>query len=195
MFPSRIIAHDYTAFDHAALTFQCRDSVSQMAHTRHQDNLYRTPHTYRRAPSSDMQRRWPATGASGSRRLPCQQASQDRAYRSLEAVGGRLGGRAKNVVKRIVEYGAGGIPPYIPPYSSISPEQIRHGRDTLNELATQAGRDPTSIQIVTFSWLPDGAAVKAFEAAGADAVRIGLEAAGEKEALAKLEEIAQQMLG
>ena len=41
----------------------------------------------------------------------------------------------------------------------------------------------------------DGAAVKAFEGAVADAVRIGLEAAGEKEALAKLEEIARQMLG
>jgi hypothetical protein len=37
--------------------------------------------------------------------------------------------------------------------------------------------------------------LKGFEAAGADAVRIGLEAAGEKEALAKLEEIARQVLG
>jgi alkanesulfonate monooxygenase SsuD/methylene tetrahydromethanopterin reductase-like flavin-dependent oxidoreductase (luciferase family) len=84
-----------------------------------------------------------------------------------------LGGRAKNVFKRIVEYGDGWIPPYIPPYSVISPEQIRHGRETLNELASQAGRDPTSIQVVAFSWLPDREAVKAFEAAG------------EKEALAK----------
>jgi hypothetical protein len=48
---------------------------------------------------------------------------------------------------------------------------------------------------VAFSWLPDREAVKAFEEAGADAVRISLEAAGEKEALAKLEEIARTVLG
>jgi probable F420-dependent oxidoreductase len=35
-----------------------------------------------------------------------------------------LGGYAKNVFKRIVEYGDGWLPPYIPPRSIISPEQI-----------------------------------------------------------------------
>jgi hypothetical protein len=48
---------------------------------------------------------------------------------------------------------------------------------------------------VAFSWLSDRATVKAFEEAGADAVRIGLEAVGEKEALAKLEEMARRVLG
>jgi len=106
-----------------------------------------------------------------------------------------LGGRAKNLFKRIVEYGDGWLLPYIPPRSLISPEQIRQGREVLNELASRVGRDPKSIQVVAFAWLPELDTLKAFEEAGADAVRISLETAGEKEALAKLEEIARTVLG
>jgi probable F420-dependent oxidoreductase len=105
-----------------------------------------------------------------------------------------LGGRAKNLFKRIVAYGDGWLLPYIPPRSLISPEQIRQGRETLNELARQAGRDPASIQVVAFAWLPEPDTLQAFEDAGADAVRISLETAGEKEALTKLEEIARTVL-
>ena len=55
-----------------------------------------------------------------------------------------LGGSAKNVFKRTVEWVDGWMP------VSISPDEIRQGRETLNELATQAGRDPKSISILAF---------------------------------------------
>jgi alkanesulfonate monooxygenase SsuD/methylene tetrahydromethanopterin reductase-like flavin-dependent oxidoreductase (luciferase family) len=106
-----------------------------------------------------------------------------------------LGGRAKNVFKRIVEYGDGWLPPYIPPRSILSPAQIRQGRETLNELARQAGRDPRSIQVVAFCWSPDLDTLKAVEDAGADTVRISLETAGEQEALVQMEAIARMVFG
>ena len=76
----------------------------------------------------------------------------------------------------------------------VSLEEMKHGRETLNELAVQAGRDPRSIQVVAFFAPPDPAAIQAFEDAGADAALIALETAGEQEALAKLEEIAHTVL-
>jgi alkanesulfonate monooxygenase SsuD/methylene tetrahydromethanopterin reductase-like flavin-dependent oxidoreductase (luciferase family) len=76
----------------------------------------------------------------------------------------------------------------------VSLEEMRRGRETLNQLAAQAGRDPSSIRIVAFFAPPDPEALQAFEEAGADAALVALETAGEKEALAKLEEIAQKVL-
>jgi alkanesulfonate monooxygenase SsuD/methylene tetrahydromethanopterin reductase-like flavin-dependent oxidoreductase (luciferase family) len=73
-------------------------------------------------------------------------------------------------------------------------EEMQQGRETLNELATQAGRDPRSIQVVACFAPPDPEALQALEAAGADAALVALEIAGEQEALAKLEEIAQTVL-
>lgn len=93
-----------------------------------------------------------------------------------------------NVFKRIVAWGDGWMP------VGVSLEQIKHGREALNELAAQAGRDPRSIQIVAFFVPPDPEALKAFEDAGADAALVALETSGEKEALRKLEEIAQRVL-
>ncbi len=93
-----------------------------------------------------------------------------------------------NVFKRIVAWGDGWMP------VGVSLEQIKHGREALNELAAQAGRDPRSIQIVAFFVPPEPEAVKAFEDAGADTALIALETSGEKEALSKLEEIAQRVL-
>jgi probable F420-dependent oxidoreductase len=93
-----------------------------------------------------------------------------------------------NVFKRIVAWGDGWMP------VGVSLEQIKHGREALNELAAQAGRDPRSIQIVAFFVPPDPEALKAFEDAGVDAALVALETSGEKEALRKLEEIAQRVL-
>ena len=93
-----------------------------------------------------------------------------------------------NVFKRIVAWGDGWMP------VGVSLEQIKDGREALNELAAQAGRYPRSIQIVAFFVPPDPEALKAFEDAGADAALVALETSGEKEALRKLEEIAQRVL-
>jgi probable F420-dependent oxidoreductase len=95
---------------------------------------------------------------------------------------------SRRVFQRIVAWGDGWMP------VGASLEQMKRGRDTLNQLAARAGRDPRSIQIVAFFVPPDPEALKAFQEAGADAALVALETAGEKEALARLEEIAQKVL-
>jgi probable F420-dependent oxidoreductase len=52
-----------------------------------------------------------------------------------------LGSEAKNVLKRVVDYGDGWIP------YSLTPEQVREGRATLDALAHEAGRSPQSIEL------------------------------------------------
>jgi probable F420-dependent oxidoreductase len=95
---------------------------------------------------------------------------------------------SRRVFQRIVAWGDGWMP------VGVSLEELKRGRETLNELATQAGRDPRSIQVVAFFAPPDPEALQALEEAGADAALIALETAGEKEALAKLEAIARRVL-
>jgi alkanesulfonate monooxygenase SsuD/methylene tetrahydromethanopterin reductase-like flavin-dependent oxidoreductase (luciferase family) len=92
------------------------------------------------------------------------------------------------VFQRIVAWGDAWMP------VGVSLEEMKHGRETLNELAAQAGRDPRSIQVVAFFAPPDPEALQALEEAGADAALVALETVGEQEALAKLEEIAQKVL-
>ena len=51
-----------------------------------------------------------------------------------------LGGAAKNVFKRVVTYGDGWMP------TRATPESVKAGRASLDELAEAAGRDPKSIR-------------------------------------------------
>jgi len=95
---------------------------------------------------------------------------------------------SRHVFQRIVAWGDGWMP------VGVSLEEMKRGRETLNQLASQAGHDPSSIQIVAFFAPPDPEALKALEEAGADAALVALETAGEKEALATLEEIGQKVL-
>jgi probable F420-dependent oxidoreductase len=95
---------------------------------------------------------------------------------------------SRRVFQRIVAWGDGWIP------VGVSLEDMKRGRETLNQLAAQAGRDPSSIQMVALFVPPDPEALQAFEEAGADAPLIALESVGEKEALATLEAIAQKVL-
>jgi len=96
-----------------------------------------------------------------------------------------LGGMAKNVFKRIVEYGDGWMP------NRVTPEDIKKGRATLDELAEAAGRDPKSIQIMVFGQQADRDLLNALEEAGADSVAVRLETGNEKEALERMEKIAK----
>ena len=102
-----------------------------------------------------------------------------------------LGGTARNVFKRVVEWGDGWMP------TGCNPEMIRRGREALNDLAQKAGRDPASIQVLAFGdpgqvW--DREAVKDIEQAGADQVTIWLESTERDQALQEMEEIARQLL-
>jgi probable F420-dependent oxidoreductase len=102
-----------------------------------------------------------------------------------------LGGSAKNVFKRTVEWGDGWMP------TASSVEDITRGRATLNELAEKAGRDPKSIEVLAFGQpgqFKDREAIEAIEKAGANHATIWLRRMEGNEAIAELEELAGRVL-
>ena len=99
-----------------------------------------------------------------------------------------LGGMAKNVFKRIIDYGDGWMP------NRVVPEDVQKGRATLDELAEAAGRDPKSINVSVFGQQPDADLLKGFEEAGADRVMIRVETANEEDTLKNLHSIAETVL-
>lgn len=103
-----------------------------------------------------------------------------------------LGGSAKNVFKRTVEWGDGWMP------VTTSPDEIRRGRETLNDLATQAGRAPASISVLAFGQpgqLRTRAHVEALEEAGAEHAIVWLTKFREDDVHAELGELAGALLG
>ena len=103
-----------------------------------------------------------------------------------------LGGSAKNVFKRTVEWGNGWMP------VTTSPDEIRRGRETLNDLANQSGRDPNSISITAFGQpgqLRRGDHIQALGEAGAVHAVIWLTKSQEADVISELEELAQETLG
>ena len=99
-----------------------------------------------------------------------------------------LGGMAKNVFKRIIDYGDGWMP------NRVVPEDVQKGRATLDELAEAAGRDPKSIIVSVFGQQPDAELLMGFEEAGADRVMIRVETANEEDTLKNLHSIAETVL-
>ncbi len=99
-----------------------------------------------------------------------------------------LGGMARNVFSRVVEWGDGWMP------NRVTPEHIEAGRQTLNELANAADRDPASISISVFGQPSDQALVSELLDAGADRVMIRVETANEPETMSQLESIAEALL-
>jgi alkanesulfonate monooxygenase SsuD/methylene tetrahydromethanopterin reductase-like flavin-dependent oxidoreductase (luciferase family) len=72
-----------------------------------------------------------------------------------------------------------------------TPERIAQGRNTLDELASAAGRDPKSIEIIAYLLPADRKRCAALEQAGADAAILTLDCEPEAAALAELERLAQ----
>ncbi len=99
-----------------------------------------------------------------------------------------LGGTAKNVFKRVVEWGDGWIP------ARLSPEEVKAGRKRLDELASAANRDPKSIEITASAQPPDPELVHRLEEAGANRVNIWLTTTEGQESLDQLERIAEAVL-
>ena len=60
-----------------------------------------------------------------------------------------LGGGARNVFKRVVEYGDGWLP------LRTRPDLVAEGRKQLDRLAEEAGRDPRSLEITCYQVPPD----------------------------------------
>ena len=99
-----------------------------------------------------------------------------------------LGGMARNVFKRVVEWGDGWMP------NRVTPDDIRAGRRKMNELATDAGRDPATLNISVFGQPADKALLLSLFEAGVDRVMIRVETADEDATLAQLDQIAAEVL-
>ena len=81
---------------------------------------------------------------------------------------------------------------------TTSPDEIRRGRETLNDLANQSGRDPNSISITAFGQpgqLRRGDHIQALGEAGAAHAVIWLTKSQEADVISELEELAQETLG
>ena len=104
-----------------------------------------------------------------------------------------MGGSSKYVFKRVVEWGDGWMP-------VLSPvEDIQAGRQRLNEMAEQAGRDPKEISVLAFGWpgkFRTREEIRALQSAGVDHVTIWLtqSEAGEEAVLSELESLAKEVL-
>lgn len=102
-----------------------------------------------------------------------------------------LGGRAPRILPRIVEWADGWIP------IGVTPEEVAEARESLDEMAEAAGRDPASIDITVVgvgrpsSDVEAGETLARYEQCGADRVVISVDHAGESESLAQLEAIAR----
>jgi len=114
-----------------------------------------------------------------------------------------LGGTAKNVLQRVVEYGDGWMPARAASIVAatdpdfVDREEIERGRATLNELAEEAGRDPASIQVLAFGGpgqYRTRAAIDALEEVGAERATIWLRSDNEQGALQEIEELASRVL-
>ncbi len=99
-----------------------------------------------------------------------------------------LGGMAKNVFKRVVEWGDGWMP------NRVTPGDISAGRQKMDELAAETGRDANSISIAVFGQPADRELVTELFDAGADRVMIRVETADEAATFAQLEDIAAAVL-
>ena len=102
-----------------------------------------------------------------------------------------LGGKALNAFKRVVEWGDGWMP------NRASVEEIRQGRETLDRLSKEAGRDPSTIRVMAFGasgQFRDREAIMDLEQAGADRVTIWLDNTEGAGALREMEEIARTVL-
>jgi len=99
-----------------------------------------------------------------------------------------LGGAAKNVFKRVVTYGDGWMP------VRATPEGVKAGRASLDELADAAGRDPQSIQILVYG-ASSRDEIEQMEEAGANMATVRLLSTEPGEALPGLEKLAEEMLG
>ena len=100
-----------------------------------------------------------------------------------------LGGFAKNVFKRVVDYGDGWMP------TRVTPDDIRRGRATIDELAEAAGRDPKSIEITVFGLTADEPErIKEFEDTGAVRAIVRLNENRGEESIRELERMAAAVL-
>jgi probable F420-dependent oxidoreductase len=99
-----------------------------------------------------------------------------------------LGGSARNVFQRVVAWGDGWLP------IRLTPEEVKRGRATLDELAVAAGRDPRTIDVTVFGQASDPEMLQRFAEAGASRALVRLSTTLSDAALTELEQMAAQVL-
>ena len=100
-----------------------------------------------------------------------------------------IGGLAKNVLRRIVNHADGWLP------NRITPAEVETSRGQLNDMAREAGRDPSAITITVYGQDPKRDVVQSYLNAGADRVVVRPEhVETEAEMGAQLERIAEATL-
>jgi probable F420-dependent oxidoreductase len=100
-----------------------------------------------------------------------------------------LGGHARSVLERIVEWGDGWLP------NRATPKDVEAARAKLDTLAKSAGRDPSSITISAFGQPADRDLARQFHDAGAARVIVRPPTANtEAEMKTELEKIANAVL-
>jgi len=99
-----------------------------------------------------------------------------------------LGGSAANVFKRVAEWGDGWMP------TRATPDDIKRGRATLDELARAAGRNPRAIEITIYGEESDPELLKRYADAGADRAIVRPPTTEGEAALTGLERIAERVL-
>ena len=104
-----------------------------------------------------------------------------------------IGGKAKNVFKRIVRCGNGWLPNYSG--SGVTPQDIEHGKRTLEKIALDTGKDPGKFTISIHGMKSDKQLIEDFKNSGADRVIIRPNLTEtESETTSELEKIATQAL-
>ena len=99
-----------------------------------------------------------------------------------------LGGMAKNVFRRVVAWGDGWIP-------VTGPEEAKAGRETLDALAKEAGRDPSTIEVTAVTQGVDRELVGRYEDARVDRVVCLLPPTEGDKLTEELERVAAETLG
>ena len=99
-----------------------------------------------------------------------------------------LGGFAPNVFKRIAAWGDGWMP------VRVTPEQVKMGRATLDELAETVGRDPKTIRLMVCNVAADRDTIKELEEAGADRVTVSLPRDMGEGMVEEMERLAEKVL-
>ena len=99
-----------------------------------------------------------------------------------------VGGNGPRALKRTAAWAEGWFP------VGLTPEEIRAGRKTLDELAEAAGRDPKAIKVMVGSVEPDRDLIKKLEQAGADRVDVSLARGPDVDLMDAMERIAETVL-
>ncbi len=76
----------------------------------------------------------------------------------------------------------------------VTPEQVKMGRATLDELAETAGRDPAAIRLMVCNVPADRDTIIELEEAGADRVTVSLPRDMGEGMLHELEQLAEKVL-